>query len=375
MKKVLMIFSSLLVAVILTVGSLSIDVSQADDLNDQSVVDAPNNVNIKKNGDKHFDCRVNELLKKDNFCGTVLIIKNGQPLYSRGVGYANFEMKKKNQENTAFEIDSIQKNLTAGLLMKLVEEHKVSLDDKLAKFFPEIPGSKKITLRQMLDMKSGLVLANGGPKKVLPDARIVDTDIGSITFSKIMYNKWQYSPVNFVLLARIVEKITHKTYKQLFTEEYIHKLNLHDTTFAYGPDHEVNKAQGYTNRDPLSGQLNYRDPYITKEFQARDELGTGQVFMSPSDLYKLENYLVAGNFLSEKSRAELFIPASISTYGGGFYNSQQSHRADGWGYGFQSVVHISDDGQTAVVVMTNYQRLANDIKPMVSQLYMLAMQY
>lgn len=78
--------------------------------------------------------------------------------------------------------------------------------------------------------------------------------------------------------------------------------------------------------------------------------------------------------LTKQSRQTLFIPASISTYGGGFYNNHQSHSANGWGYGFQSVVHISDDGQTAVVIMSNYQRLAADIKPMASQIYTIAQQ-
>ncbi|WP_300560050.1 serine hydrolase domain-containing protein [Companilactobacillus sp.] len=345
-------------------------VALADEYDDQT-----EQTPIVKNGDPDFNRKVDALLKKNNFCGSVLVMEDGKPLYTKSVGYANKSQKIKNNSNMTYEIDSIQKNLTAGLIMKLVEQGKINLNDHLNKYFPNIPGGNLITLRQMLDMKSGLVLPGNGPKKVLPDNKIVDSDIGSITFSKVMLNKWQYSPINFVLLARIVEKVTHKTYKQVFTKEYIDKLHLKQTTFAYGSSHGVNKAQGYTNRNPLSPDLNYHNPYITKPFETRDELGTGQVFMSPHDLFKLENYIVSGNMLTKESRQILFVPASISTYGGGFYNNHASHSANGWGYGFQSVVHISDDGQTAVVVMSNYQRLANDNKPMASQIHSLAVQY
>ncbi|WP_125770788.1 serine hydrolase domain-containing protein [Companilactobacillus furfuricola] len=321
-----------------------------------------------------YDDKIDNLLTKNNFCGTVYVVKNNHVLYQKSVGYANYGQKIKNSATSSYEIDSIQKNLTAGILMTLVQQGKVSLDDHLSKYFPDVKGSNLITLRQMLDMESGLVLKGNGPNKVLSDPDLIQADIPNITFSRIMLNKWQYSPINFVLLARIIEKVTGQTYKQAFTQTYIDKLDLKHTTFAYGSDNGVNKAQGYTNKIPLSGSLNYHNPYITTPAQTHNELGTGQVFMSPSDLFKVENYIVSGDLLTKESRDTLFIPASVSTYGGGFYNNHNSHSANGWGYGFQSVVHISDDGQTAVIVMSNYQRLANDIKPMAGQIYTITQQ-
>ncbi|MFD1471583.1 serine hydrolase domain-containing protein [Companilactobacillus mishanensis] len=323
--------------------------------------------------DQELSGQVDNLLKQGNFCGTVLIIKDGKPVYTKSMGYADYSKKLMNKDNSSYEIDSIQKSLTAGLIMKLVQEHKMSLDDKLAKYFPEIPGSHKITIRQMLDMKSGLTLSGDGPTVPLPDAQIANDDAHSLYYSNVMYNKWQYSPINFVLLARIVEKVSHKNYKQIFTETYIKKLHLKETTFAYGSSNNVNKSQGYTNNNPLSGRLTYANPYITKAYETRDEFGTGQVFMSPGDLYKAERYLVSGDMLTNKSRQELFVPASISTYGGGLYNHTDSRGSNGWGYGYQSVFHISDSGNTAVVVMSNYQRLANNVKPLANKIFSLAL--
>lgn len=321
-----------------------------------------------------YDDKINNLITKNNFCGSIYVVKNNHVLYQKSVGYADYGKKIKNSPSSAYEIDSIQKNLTAGILMSLVQQGRLNLNDHLSKYFPTIKGADLITLRQMLDMESGLVLKGNGPSKVLADPELVEAEIPDITFSKIMLNKWQYSPINFVLLARIIEKVTGESYKDVFTQTYIDKLNLKQTTFAYGGDNGVNKAQGYTNRIPLSGSLNYHNPYITTPAQTHNELGTGQVFMSPSDLFKVENYIVSGSLLTKESRDTLFIPASVSTYGGGFYNNHNSHSANGWGYGFQSVVHISDDGQTAVIVMSNYQRLANDIKPMAGQIYTITQQ-
>ncbi|AKP66305.1 serine hydrolase domain-containing protein [Companilactobacillus ginsenosidimutans] len=328
---------------------------------------------IVDNDQVDFDSEIDGMLQKNNFCGSIFVVKGGKTIYSKNVGDANYKEQLKNRQNKAYEIDSIQKSLTAGLIMKLVQEHKLSLDDKLSKFLPEVPGSNQITLRMMLDMTSGLVLPNDGPSSVMPDDRLVDFDTHEVTFSKSMLNKWQYSPINFVFLARIVEMVTHKTYKHVFTKEYIDKLHLKHTVFAFGPSHGVEKAQGYTNRDPLSPRLNYNNPYMTQPWETRDEMGTGQVFMSPEDLYKAEKYLVSGKFLTKESRDVLFTPGSISTYGGGFYNNHNSHQSNGWGYGYQSVIHISDDGKTAVVVMSNYQRLANNIKPMARQIYSMVL--
>ncbi|APX73416.1 penicillin-binding protein [Companilactobacillus allii] len=297
-------------------------------------------------------------------------MRNGKVLYETSRGYSNYAKGKLNTENTSYEIDSIQKSFTAAMIMKQVELGKLSLDDKLSKFYPNIPGSKKITIQQMLDMKSGLLMPTQiGPSQVMSDDNILKNDITKLHFSSAYYNKWFYSPINYNLLSGILEKTTGKSYRYMFTKTYIDKLHLKHTIFAYDKSSHIDKAAGYSNIDPLSAKADYRNAFRTNKYYTYDELGTGQVYMSAEDLYKAEQYIVAGKMLTKKSQKQLHKSGSHSMYGGGFYNDKNNKFANGWGYGFQDVIHISDNGKNAVVALENYQRISVDIKPVVVQIY------
>ncbi|MFD1418813.1 serine hydrolase domain-containing protein [Companilactobacillus keshanensis] len=354
MKKIILVLLTILFGNVFGTTNVEADTVKADVVNTDS-----------------FDKQVDHLLSQKNFSGTVLVVRNGHVLYSTSKGYSDYGEKHKNNLDTSYEVDSIQKSMTAALLMKQIELGKLSLDDKLSKFYPSVPGSKRITIRQMLDMKSGLILPGSvGPQKTLSDQAIIQSDIKRIKFSHALYNNWYYSPINFNLLSGILEKVTGRSYRHLFYEYYIKKLDLKHTEFAYS--HKLksgNKATGYTNIDPISGASSYSHLFGITRFETFDELGTGQMFMSAHDLYKVENYILAGDMLTKASRAELFIPASVSDYGGGFYNKYNDHYADGWGYGFQGIVHLSSDGQNGVVVLSNYSRISDDLKPVAKQVF------
>ena len=262
--------------------------------------------------------------------------------------------------------------MTAALIMKEVDKKKLSLTDTLSEFYPEIPGSNRITIKQMMDMTSGLTLKGDiGPYKVLSDSEILDADIRNIKYTGLQHDKWNYAAINFNLLSGILEKVTGKSYHDLFEDSYIKKLHLQNTIFAYDNSSDILKATGYNNLNPLSAKLDYKNVFYTKKWFEYDELGTGQVYMTPADMYKVEKYIVAGPMLTQKSRDKMFVPGSISTYGGGLYHGKDDNFANGWGYGFQGVMHISDDGQTSVIALENYSRVAADLKPTAREIYQL----
>lgn len=352
MKKIFLPILMLLAAIL---GTMPVTAS-ADDTVDPTV-------------GSQLDQNIDSILNQKGISGTLLVIKNGKTVYETSRGYSNYANGLSNDKNTAYEIDSVQKNLTAALVMKQVQKKHLKLSDKLSKFYPAIPGSQKITIRQMLDMTSGLVLSEVGPSEILPDSGIIDADIHNVHFSELSYKKWNYQPVNFNLLCGILEQVTGKSYQELFTKAYIKKLHLKHTIFAYDENPKIDKAAGYNNIDPLSARLDYKNAFYTKKFFEFDELGTGQVYMSAGDLYKVEKYIMRGKMLSKKSRKILFKRGSISTYGGGMYHGKNDNFANGWGYGFQGVVHISNNGKDAVILLENYSRIAADAKPVVKQIY------
>ena len=81
--------------------------------------------------------------------------KNGQILFERYKGYSNFVTKDTINEHTPFHLASISKTFTGMAVLKLWEEGKLSLDDSLQKYFPQLP-YYGITIRMLLSHRSGL---------------------------------------------------------------------------------------------------------------------------------------------------------------------------------------------------------------------------
>ena len=94
----------------------------------------------------------------NRFIGNVLISKDNHIIYQKSFGYANVEGHKKNTEKSIFSIASLTKSLTAVVVMKLVEDGKLTLDTPISNYFPDfMPDfSKEITIQHLLNNSSGI---------------------------------------------------------------------------------------------------------------------------------------------------------------------------------------------------------------------------
>ena len=97
-----------------------------------------------------------QLMKNRHFVGTVTLVKNNHLVYQQGFGYANQTQGLMNSGKVTYQIASIQKSMTAVLLMKTAAEKHFSLDTPVSKFYPQIQGANLITLRNLLTMTSGI---------------------------------------------------------------------------------------------------------------------------------------------------------------------------------------------------------------------------
>lgn len=203
--------------------------------------------------------------------------------------------------------------------------------------------------------------------KNLSSAELLDVVIDNVRFdaNTKKSGKWSYQPVNFVILSEILEEITGKSYKQLFDETYIKKLKLKQTEFAYDNNIKTNRAYGYVvkgNGDRIKQNPNGATVY--------SELGTGQIYMSITDYYKVISFLLNGKILGKNSAAKLYLPGKTK-YRAGLYTSRKPfyRLANGYGYGFEDHVRISQDGKKAIVVFSNEQRKGrNNLKKKIDQL-------
>lgn len=304
--------------------------------------------------------------KRVRFSGTAILIKNNKIVDSYTSDWAN--INSKNTLSTSYEIDSLQKVLTAGLVMMQVNKGTMKLTDKVNKFIPELPGAKDITIRDLLDMSSGLTL-----KKMsfsgddLSSAELLDDVVDNVKYDPIARKnkKWSYQPVNFVILSEILEEITGESYKQLFNQTYIKKLGLKQTKFAYENNERINCASGYMVKND-SEKVEQKPNGAT----IHSELGTGQVYMSAPDYYKVLSNLLNGKILGKNNATKLYLPGKAKYQAGLYTSNKPFYRfANGYGYGFEDHVRISQDGKEAVVVFSNQKRIGrNDLKMKVDQL-------
>src|SRR5688500_3351528 len=88
---------------------------------------------LAQNETKKIDSHVSKYANDTEFNGTVLISKNGQLIFKKGYGFSNAEKKIANDASTIYNIASLTKTFTAALILKLQEEGKLSIDDRLSK--------------------------------------------------------------------------------------------------------------------------------------------------------------------------------------------------------------------------------------------------
>lgn len=105
---------------------------------------------------KTIDKYLSQLATERNFSGGLLIIKEGKKIFSKGYGWANKEKNIPFTPSTLASMGSITKAFTAAAIMKLTEQGKLSVNDSLKKFFPNVPPDKaNITIHQLLTHSSG----------------------------------------------------------------------------------------------------------------------------------------------------------------------------------------------------------------------------
>jgi CubicO group peptidase (beta-lactamase class C family) len=199
--------------------------------------------------DSFFD----RLLEKNKAMGSVTIARNGQPLYTRTIGYSQINGSEKKPLTTAsrFRIGSITKMFTAVMILQLVEEGKLKLTDKLDQFFPQIPNAQKITIEQILWHRSGIHDALLD-KKLYPfpsTNAITKTDMlatiarGTPDFEPD--TKHVYSNAGYHVLGFILEKVTGAPYDQALKERITSRLGLKDT-YMTTANIDVNKNESLT---------------------------------------------------------------------------------------------------------------------------------
>lgn len=283
--------------------------------------------------------------------GSISIFHNGSEVYSWSYGYSILENNKKIDSNTKYRIGSVSKTFTATIIMKLVESHKLTLDTKLSKFYPQIVNADDITIEDLLRHRSGIFNFTNSPDYLewnnnpLSKQQILDKMV--LYGSSFKPNeKTEYSNSNYVLLTFIAEDVSHKTFSELLKQYIITPCGLKNTSLGSKINNTTNEASSYTKLGEWK---------IEKETDLSFVLGAGGIISTPFDLNVFYNQLFEGKVVSSES---LELMKTIkSGFGLGLFQVP-FYDLKGFGHtggidGFQSNVYYFPEQKVSIALTSN----------------------
>ncbi len=315
-------------------------------------------------------------MQKQHIPGVSLaVIKNGKVIKVKGYGLANVETNVPVTTETVFKIASISKPVIAMGIMLLVEEGKVSLDDKASKYLEGTPESwKDITIRNLLSHTSGIIREAPGfdPAKIQPDIDIIKTAY-PLPLNFTPGEKYEYCNVGYFSLAEIIRKVSGKPWEEFLTERIFKPLGMNSTRTTTYDDIVPNRANAYSFNE---NKLTNAEIYLAVR-------PSGAFLSTISDLVKLETALNGASFLKPETRKLMWTPfkfnnGSDSIYGLGWSINEVNGRKRighaGSLNGFKShFARFVDDGVT-VIVLTNLDQVnSNEFSSKIAGFYIPAL--
>ena len=197
---------------------------------------------------------LNELVAADEFSGTVLIAKDGKAIFQKAYGLASQEYNVPNRIDTRFNLGSINKIFTQVGIGQLLDAGKLSLDEKLGKYLPDYPNrqaAEKVTIRQLLDMASGIGDFFGPEFEAIPKNRVraIKDFLPLFAAEPLLFEpgtKHQYSNGGYIVLGAIIEKVSGQDYYQYVREHIFAPAGMQNTDSFEADLPTPNMASGYT---------------------------------------------------------------------------------------------------------------------------------
>jgi CubicO group peptidase (beta-lactamase class C family) len=214
------------------------------------------------------------------------VVKEGRIVYEHGYGMANLELGMAITPQSVFDIGSVSKQITAMAILLLAQENKLSLDDDVRKYLPELPDyGSIITIRHMLHHTSGLRNYDDlFDLQGIPEADLTtDRDAMELILRQRGVNfkageEFLYSDTNYFLMSQIVKRVTGQTLRQFGQDRIFGPLQMTSTHFH--DDHTMivpRRATGYAPHKGGGFEI---------DMSNFEQLGDGSVMTTVEDLSK-----------------------------------------------------------------------------------------
>ncbi|PTK62714.1 methicillin resistance protein FmtA [Staphylococcus haemolyticus] len=299
--------------------------------------------------------QINAYLKNVHFNGSITVLKDGKLMLDKGYGYQNISSKKKSNANTMYLIGSAQK-FTTGLILKHLElSNKININDPVTKYLPWFKTNKTITLKDLMLHRSGLYKFSANPNTKSLDGAVHDIQRRGI--NNKYYHKHLYNDANYLVLAQVIEAVTHHSYVENYYKLLAEPYHLEHSAFFNEKPYKKNMATGYKVKN---NKLKTMNPNVLDQYY-----GAGNLFMSTHDMARLVNDLQQNNIFNQAVTTSLLQEIGSTkypeSYRYGFYSTPQVNRINGVFFGQIFTVYFNED--YIIVLATNkvdYSKVSNE---------------
>lgn len=249
----------------------------------------------------NFCSAADKYLTENDFSGAVLVAKKNEIIFAKGYGACDLQNADagNNTINTVFEAGSLTKQMTAAAVLQLEKKKKLRLDEKIDTYFPEFDRGKDISIRMLLNMRSGLTDCINAGAEFFPiniyraieqnqlfctpvDDNLVLAYLPTAPFIAKPGSTYFYCNTNYWLLAKIIEQASGKDYHDYMTKKILKKCRMTHSNFEF----QNTDAKGYV------GGVYYSIP-------AGLSLGCGDLNSNVVDLYRWNCAFTSGKIVSK----------------------------------------------------------------------------
>ena len=308
-----------------------------------------------------IDRAVNEVLAKTGApSASIAVVQDAKVVYAQAYGKARVAPPLAATPQMRYSIGSISKQFTAAALLMLVEEGKLSLDDKVARWLPDLTRANEVSVRQILSMTSGY-------QDFWPQDYVMPGMLRPVTAQEILDqwakkpldfepgSKWQYSNTNYVIAGVIAEKVAGMPILDFLRSRVFTPLHMTSV---------VNTDIGPLGEDDPTRYLRYAlGPLRPAPKEGRGWMfAAGELAMTASDLAKWDIATIEQSVMQPASyrllETEVMLSSGVgSRYGLGVNVSTVDSRRlishGGEVSGFTAQNAIYPDDRAAIVVLTN----------------------
>ena len=293
---------------------------------------------------------------------TVAVARDGEVVLEKGYGTADVEMGVVAGPATVYRIGSITKQFTAAVVMRLVEQGRLSLDAPITDYLPDYPAQgRTVTIRHLLTHTSGIPSYTGLGETFWSKARLDLTEAELIAlFDELPYDfepgaDYRYNNSAYYLLGVVIGEVTGTPYPEHLESTLLAELGLEHTLYCDNTRIVPGRAEGYAYTEA--------DGLVNAEYISMANPGAaGAMCSTVGDLVRWTEGLHDGDVVSPSSLGAMTTPAVLTSgdttsYGFGLgLGELEGHRRVSHGGGINGftsfLAHYPDDGLT-VAVLTN----------------------